>query len=154
MYNINTRSPAETTGLGTRLASHLAPGDFIALTGDLGAGKTQFAKGVASGLLVDPSLCVTSPTFTLLNVYSGRIPLYHFDFYRLHGQQDAIDLGFEEYFYGDGVCLIEWGERLGDEMPQEHLLIRFTITEEEQRLLTFIPCGERAEEIVRKLLSE
>ena len=151
MLTIITKSPAETAELGSRIAGILAPGDFIALTGDLGSGKTQFARGVAYGLLVDPAIYVTSPTYTLLNIYSGRIPLYHFDLYRLQGYQDIIDLGFEEYFYGDGVCLVEWAERLAVDIPQESLSIVFSHTGDDTRTLTFIPLGQRPREIIWKL---
>jgi tRNA threonylcarbamoyladenosine biosynthesis protein TsaE len=151
---VNTNCPEETVALGISLARLLAPGDFIALTGDLGAGKTQFARGVASGLHVDPSIPITSPTYTLLNIYQGRLPLYHFDLYRLQGAQDVVDLGFDEYFYGEGVCLVEWAERLAGEIPREHLTICFSHSGDDTRILEFIPSGQRAEDILRNLFTD
>jgi tRNA threonylcarbamoyladenosine biosynthesis protein TsaE len=152
VHSVVTRSVAETEALGAELAAHLAPGDFIALSGELGAGKTCFVRGVACGLAVDPGLYVTSPTYTLLNIYRGRIPLYHFDLYRL-GDGEVADLGFEEYFYGDGVCLVEWAERLGADMPEERLEIAFCHAENDSRCVQFLPVGGRYEQILRELFS-
>lgn len=146
-----SNSVLETIALGERLGSLLSSGDFIALTGDLGSGKTQFAKGIAAGLAVDPSVPVTSPTYTLVNIYKGRFPLYHFDLYRLHGDQDIVDLGFEEYFYGRGVCLVEWAERLNDLLPEERLEVALSHAGDECRRFTFTPFGDRACEIVERL---
>lgn len=146
-----SKSVLETIALGERLGSLLSSGDFIALTGDLGSGKTQFAKGIAAGLAVDPSVPVTSPTYTLVNIYKGRFPLYHFDLYRLHGDQDIVDLGFEEYFYGRGVCLVEWAERLNDLLPEERLEVALSHAGDECRRFTFTPFGDRAYEIVERL---
>ena len=149
-----TNSVLETVALGERLGALLTTGDFIALVGELGTGKTQFAKGVAVGLAVDASVPITSPTYTLMNVYTGRLSLYHFDLYRLNGDQDIIDLGFDEYFGGDGVCLVEWAERLVDEMPGERLVITLTNAGDERRRLDFNPRGDRARDIVRKLFTD
>lgn len=149
MSGITTHSAGETEALGRSLARLLAPGDFIALCGDLGAGKTCFARGVAAGLDVDQSVYVTSPTYTLLNIYSGRLPLYHFDLYRLAGGEVA-ELGFEEYFYGDGVCLVEWAERLGLEMPEDRLVITFSHGDGENRRLELTPYGLRSEQIMQQ----
>ena len=149
-----TNGVSETIAWGERLGALLTRGDFIALVGELGSGKTQFAKGVAVGLAVDASIPVTSPTYTLMNAYSGRLSLYHFDLYRLHGDQDVVDLGFDEYFGGDGVCLVEWAERLVDEMPDARLEIALTNAGGERRYLAFHPHGERATDIVRKLFAD
>lgn len=137
--------------MGTRLGALLNGGDFIALSGDLGAGKTHFAKGIATGLGVDPAVPITSPTYTLLNIYSGRIPFYHFDLYRLHGDQDILDLGFEEYFYGNGVCVVEWAERLRELLPPEHLMVTMAHAGENSRIFTLTPSGKRAWEIAHLL---
>ena len=150
MQSVVTRSMAETESLGAELATHLAPGDFIALRGDLGAGKTCFVRGVAKGLAVDPTIHVTSPTYTLLNIYYGRLPLYHFDLYRL-GEGEVADLGFEEYFYGDGACFVEWAERLGADMPEERLEIAFCHAENDCRCVQFLPIGGRYERFLREL---
>lgn len=115
-----TASAAETRALGQRLAATLAPGAVVALHGDLGAGKTQLVKGVAAGLGVDPA-AVSSPTFTLIHEYAGSVPVYHMDGYRTKRPEEFLALGVEEYLYGDGVCLIEWPERLGDLLPLDTL---------------------------------
>ncbi|HYS44299.1 MAG TPA: tRNA (adenosine(37)-N6)-threonylcarbamoyltransferase complex ATPase subunit type 1 TsaE, partial [Geobacteraceae bacterium] len=144
-------SAAQTVSLGERLGALLGEGDFIALTGELGSGKTQFARGVAAGIGVDPAVPVTSPTYTLMNLYHGRLPLYHFDLYRLAGDQDVADLGFEEYFYGSGVCLVEWAERLGCLLPEERLTVLFGYLDDNSRNISFEPSGERYEEIIKNM---
>lgn len=144
---IVSSSVEETMVIGRRLAAFLKPGDLVALTGELGAGKTQFAKGIATGLGVDPATPVTSPTYTLLNIYSGRYPLYHFDLYRLHDGQEVLDLGFDEYFHGDGVCLVEWAERLDDLLPDDCLHITMSHTADDCRRLFFQWQGPRGEDL-------
>ncbi|NBB99934.1 MAG: tRNA (adenosine(37)-N6)-threonylcarbamoyltransferase complex ATPase subunit type 1 TsaE [Bacteroidetes bacterium] len=120
-----TTSAAETRALGQRLAAALAPGAVVALHGALGAGKTQLVKGVAAGLGVDPA-AVSSPTFTLIHEYAGAAPVYHMDGYRTKRPEEFLALGVEEYLYGDGVCLIEWPERLGDLLPSDTLHLELT----------------------------
>ncbi len=118
-----TQSPEETFQLGKELSLQAGPGDLILLEGDLGAGKTLFAQGFAQGLGVREY--VNSPTFTLLQIYdSGRIPLYHFDLYRLESPEELFEVGAEEYFSGEGVCLVEWGERFAAWLPGPYVLIR------------------------------
>ncbi len=151
MLSVTTRSAAETAALGRRLGELLQPGDFVALTGELGAGKTQFARGVALGLAVDPAQPVTSPTYTLMNVYHGRCPFYHFDLYRLAGDDDAAELGFSEYFHGDGVCLVEWAERLISEMPAERLTVSFHHAGDDLRRIEFAASGDRYRELANTL---
>ena len=106
-----TRSAAETEQLGARLAEQLSPGDVVALRGGLGAGKTAFTRGLARGLgIEDP---VTSPTYTIVNEYpQGRLPLFHFDMYRLRGAEELFDLGWEDYLDRGGVCAVEWSENV------------------------------------------
>lgn len=140
---IVTHSAQETIDFGKRLGSILQQGDFIAVTGELGAGKTHLAKGIAMGLGVDPSIPVTSPTYTLLNIYAGRVPFYHFDLYRLHGDEDLLDLGFEEYFFGEGACLVEWAERLQEMLPEDRLVITMSHGGGDERVLKFEGTGER-----------
>jgi tRNA threonylcarbamoyladenosine biosynthesis protein TsaE len=116
-----TRSEAETLGLAAEFACMLRPGDVVALVGDLGSGKTVFTKGVAAGLGVCNT--VTSPTFTLIQEYRGRIPLHHMDLYRLRDIREILDIGVDEYFFSDGVCLIEWAEKLGDRLPDHAVIV-------------------------------
>lgn len=145
-----TASSEETADLGESLGKLLGPGSFIALYGDLGCGKTQFARGVAAGLGVDRSQPITSPTYTLVNEYPGRLPFYHFDLYRLHGNDDIVELGFEEYFYGQGVCLVEWAERIAGDLPAIRLDITILRAGENTRRLEFQPHGLLYESILKK----
>ena len=112
-----TLDELETVELGREFAELLSPGCVVAVFGELGSGKTRFIKGVCAGLEVKQS--ITSPTFTLINEYRGRLPVYHFDFYRISSLEEAMALGIEEYFYGDGVCLIEWAERISKVLPPD-----------------------------------
>ena len=123
MMQITTHSADETQALGQKLASRLAPGDVIAYFGDLGAGKTAFTRGLAQGLgITDP---VTSPTYTIVNEYlSGRIPLFHFDMYRLSSSDELFDIGWEDYLSRGGVCAVEWCENVEDALQDA---IRVTI---------------------------
>ena len=123
MMQITTHSADETQALGQKLASRLAPGDVIAYFGDLGAGKTAFSRGLAQGLgITDP---VTSPTYTIVNEYlSGRIPLFHFDMYRLSSSDELFDIGWEDYLSRGGVCAVEWSENVEDALQDA---IRVTI---------------------------
>lgn len=123
MMQITTHSADETQALGQKLASRLASGDVIAYFGDLGAGKTAFTRGLAQGLgITDP---VTSPTYTIVNEYlSGRIPLFHFDMYRLSSSYELFDIGWEDYLSRGGVCAVEWSENVEDALQDA---IRVTI---------------------------
>ena len=128
-------------GVGARLAGLLEPGDVVLLSGNLGAGKTVFAQGVAAGLGIDEP--VTSPTFTLIHEYQGRLPLYHVDLYRIAGEIEAGDLGLEDYLYGEGVTLIEWPERAAGLVPPARLLVALRPVAETKRAIRFEPSGER-----------
>lgn len=117
-----TFSRDDTFELGRKIGSVVKPGDIICLDGNLGVGKTVFAQGVAAGLMIDEDIC--SPTFTLIQEYTtGRIPLYHFDVYRISGPWDMEDIGYEDYFYGEGVCLVEWGNMIKDLFPPDTVFI-------------------------------
>lgn len=151
MLSIITRNADETATLGMRLGRLLKAGDFIALIGELGSGKTRFVQGVAAGLNVEPGRPVNSPTYSLLHIHSGRLPLYHFDLYRLSGDEDVEQLGFSEYFYGDGVSLVEWADRLHMEMPAERLTITFSYLGEDERRIDFTPLGNSYEALIIKL---
>jgi tRNA threonylcarbamoyladenosine biosynthesis protein TsaE len=129
-----SKSAEETFAAGRARAQGLGPGQIVALHGDLGAGKTQFVKGLVAGL--GSNAAVTSPTFTLIHEYSGgRLPVYHFDFYRLENRAAALRLGLEEYFSGDGVSVVEWADRFPDLVPPEAQWIRFTMKSDQVRLL-------------------
>ena len=119
---IETFSSEETAELGRKIGRLVQPGDIICLNGDLGVGKTVFTQGIADGLGIDDSIC--SPTFTLIQEYEqGRIPLYHFDVYRISGPWDMDDLGYEDYFFGNGVCLVEWGCLIEELLPNNTIMI-------------------------------
>jgi tRNA threonylcarbamoyladenosine biosynthesis protein TsaE len=141
---IVTRSPEETLVLGSALAPALVPGDVISLSGDLGAGKTTFVRGVAKALGVTGR--VTSPTFTIVHQHSGRYPLVHMDVYRLESFQEVLDLGFEELLDPEAILLVEWGEAVAPLLPRRHLEIelrRPTSSGPSERILTFRPRGEQ-----------
>ncbi|MBC7229262.1 MAG: tRNA (adenosine(37)-N6)-threonylcarbamoyltransferase complex ATPase subunit type 1 TsaE [Actinobacteria bacterium] len=136
-----TRGPSETQNLGERLAEELRAGDVLLLVGELGTGKTCFAQGVARGLGVWEKL--TSPTYTLLREYRGRLPLVHLDAYRLEGPLDLFDLGVEEYLEGDGVLVVEWADRARGFFRPPYLEVRFAYGGgEEERHIVFLPRGE------------
>jgi tRNA threonylcarbamoyladenosine biosynthesis protein TsaE len=129
-----TGSPEETQQIAADLARTLSPGAVLALHGDLGSGKTCFVQGLARGLGIDAP--VTSPTFSLIGEYTGRLKLYHMDLYRLRSAGDAFDLGLEDYVYGDGICAIEWAERVPGLLPAHTCHIRFRPgPEENQRFI-------------------
>ncbi len=136
-------SPAETTACGHKLALALFPGAVIALVGPLGAGKTYLVRAIAEGLGITNSRVVTSPTFVLIQEYDARLPIYHFDVYRLRAARDFVDLGVHEYFEGRGVSLVEWADRAEECLPAEHLRIAMTVTGESTRRLQFDAFGER-----------
>ena len=148
MKDIISNSAEETFGFGRKLGILLEPGDLVAFSGDLGAGKTCCIQGIAAGLGVQDITLVNSPTFTLIQEYQGRIPIYHFDVYRLAHEDDLYDLGYEEYFYGDGVTLIEWAERVTACLPEEHLAISVLIQSEQRRCIQLRPFGKRYEHIL------
>ncbi len=140
----------ETILLGERLANHLTGGDIIGLFGELGSGKTTFTKGIALGLKIKKE-SVHSPTFTLLNVYEGKLLLFHFDLYRLDQIKEILNLGYEEFFYGEGVSVIEWAEKLGRLLPQNYLKVQFTNVNENERKIRFSAKGKRSEAILKDL---
>lgn len=115
-------SEKETFDLGFKTGREAKPGQIISLEGDLGVGKTVFTAGFAKGLGIDEPVC--SPTFTILQVYEeGRIPLYHFDVYRIDDPDEMFEIGFDEYINSDGVCLIEWGNKIAEILPRETVII-------------------------------
>ena len=129
-----SNSEDETMVCAERLAGQLKPGDIVLLQGDLGAGKTTFVKGLVQGFKLSPKK-VNSPTFVLMNYYKGKLPIYHFDLYRLGNSKELDTLDFDEYFYGEGICLIEWPERLGEHKPKTYYLVEFKHKGENQRTI-------------------
>jgi len=125
-------SEQETMLFAEQLASQLKAGDIVLLQGDLGAGKTTFVKGLAKALKFSPAK-VNSPTFVIMNHYKGKLPIYHFDLYRLGNSKELDTLDFDEYFYGEGISLIEWPERLGEHKPEESYLVEFKHQSESKR---------------------
>jgi tRNA threonylcarbamoyladenosine biosynthesis protein TsaE len=142
---------AATTAFGRRLARLLFPGSLVALIGPLGAGKTHLVRAVAEGLGVADGRVVNSPTFVLIQEYNARLPIYHFDAYRLRSPAEFFDLGAHEYFEGNGVCLVEWADRVLECLPTEHLRIRIEVTGETSRRVTAEAYGEGYAAIVRTL---
>ncbi|MCX6354653.1 MAG: tRNA (adenosine(37)-N6)-threonylcarbamoyltransferase complex ATPase subunit type 1 TsaE [Candidatus Aureabacteria bacterium] len=130
---VTSSSPEETRALGEKIGSRLRAGAVVALFGELGSGKTCLVQGVASGLGVDPSVTVNSPSYVLINEYPGRIPLFHFDFYRVHDWREVYDLGWDDYLDKGGVIAIEWAERMNNLLPEEHIRIDLQITGENSR---------------------
>ena len=137
-YKITTHSDAETIEIAENLESKKFPNMVICLNGDLGSGKTVFTKGFAGAMAIDE---VTSPTFNIIKEYNGELPLFHMDVYRTNGKVDG--LGIEEYFYKDGVTIIEWAEMIEDILPSERLDITFKITGENNRVMVITPHGEK-----------
>ena len=131
----------DTQALGKRLSASLRAGDVVLLSGQMGAGKSEFARGVARGLGITSA--VPSPSFTILNAYDeGRLPLYHFDWYRIGDESELTDMGLDEFIGGDGVCLIEWHERAEDLLPDTCLEVLLCRQEDESRIITLIPHGD------------
>lgn len=147
-------SVTQTEAFGKKLGKLALPGDVITLFGPLGAGKTALTQAIGLGIEVPQSHYITSPTFSLLHEYPGRIPLYHMDLYRLSGEEEVADLGFEEYLYGDGLCVIEWPERLGSLLPENHLQIVLTITSETSRKAELSVFGATWQERITLLSKE
>lgn len=128
---IKTTSIEETYELGIKIGRVLNSGDIISLNGDLGAGKTQLTKGIAKGLEVEDY--ITSPTFTIVNEYRGRLPLYHFDVYRINDIDELYEIGFDEYIFGNGVSVIEWGDMISEILPKDIIKINIKKVDENIR---------------------
>ena len=125
--NFITESPAETQALGEKLGKTLKQGDVIALVGDLGTGKTCLTQGIARGIGIAPDEVVNSPSYILINEYNGTIPIYHIDLYRLENSEEIAELGLSEYIEGDGICIIEWAERMADALPDTCIKIHIML---------------------------
>lgn len=135
-----TNSPAETLQFGAKLAYLLEPGDVLCLHGDLGAGKTHLVKGISRGLGILEQL-VNSPTFTLIHEYQGRLPVYHFDLYRVKDVSELRDIGAEDYLYGTGVCVIEWPEIIENDLPPNAVHVTIKKINSTSRELTIRQSG-------------
>jgi len=153
---LQSASAGETRRLGALLGGVLAAGDIVLLTGDLGAGKTAFTQGIGAGLGVADT--INSPTFTILKEYAGRVPLYHFDLYRIEDPNELPALGFEDYFDGEGVCVVEWAERGEDgsggdaAWPASWLRIEFQKVSSSERTLCCSAMGQRGRALLAEFL--
>lgn len=147
-----TRSPEESEALGRSIGELARKGDVIGLEGSLGAGKTTLARGIARGLGVEDH--VSSPTFILMHLYAGRVPVFHFDVYRLADGSELLDLGFEEYAYDAGVTIVEWADRVQELLPPDHLILSIQGSAggaPSERRVTFTAAGGNAERILLAL---
>jgi tRNA threonylcarbamoyladenosine biosynthesis protein TsaE len=149
--SLATSSPAETEELGRRLGELLIPGTFVALCGELGGGKTCFTRGIVSGVAPQSAHLVASPTFAIMNEYPGTPPIHHFDFYRLSSSLEIAELGFEDYFQGEGICLAEWSERLEELLPTERLSVTFLHDGDDRRIITIQAEGAGPEALLERL---
>jgi tRNA threonylcarbamoyladenosine biosynthesis protein TsaE len=148
---IISNSPLETEELGAQLGSLVLPGNLLALLGGLGTGKTCFVRGIVSSAAPQSSHLVASPTFAIMNSYAGNIPVYHFDFYRLAGDNDIAELGFDDYFHGDGICVIEWSERLSDLLPDDYVTVQFEYSGDNRRQITLTSTGQMSKKTLERL---
>ena len=148
-----SKSPSETIRIGKTIGSSLQAGDVVALMGELGAGKTQFIKGLAQGIGVGKSAYVSSPSFTLINEYKGKIPFYHIDLYRLEEEKEAEELGLEEYFYGEGITAIEWADRIPSLLPGELLRVNIHYTGKQTRSIELVAKGKRYLNLLNQIQS-
>lgn len=137
---ITSKSEKETINFGEKIAKRLKPGDLVALSGDLGAGKTTLVKGIAKGLGVKDYRHVNSPSFVLVKEYKGKIPLYHFDIYRLNKLKDIEDIGYEDYLGRRGVVVIEWARKMGRILPKKYLEITLKIKSQNERKIEIKNC--------------
>ena len=150
-YELTSHSPDETQQLGRYIGELAVPGDIFLLVGSLGAGKTCLTQGIAWGLGIKEY--TLSPSFVLIRELNGRLPLYHIDLYRLDRLEEIVDLGLDDYLYGNGVCAVEWAEKGLSILPPEHLLIEIGYLGDTERIFQLKPSGRRYLEMVRKLKS-
>ncbi len=146
-----SKSEKETLSFGISLGKKLKPGDIICLFGQLGSGKTVLTKGIARGLQTEDKN-IQSPTFTLMNVHPAKkIPLYHFDLYRIEKTKEIESIGYEDFFYGQGISVVEWADKLGNLLPKKYLSIKIQHKSEDERLFTISPKGVRYKELLEVL---
>lgn len=141
-----------TKYIGEKIGKLLKPNDVLALTGDLGAGKTMMTQSIARGMGIEDY--ITSPTFTIVQEYEGKLPLFHFDVYRIADEEEMYYLGFDEYLARGGVCIIEWANLIENILPKERLDIELLYTEKEGRNMRLTPHGSRYEDLVKELIEE
>ncbi|RVU55054.1 tRNA (adenosine(37)-N6)-threonylcarbamoyltransferase complex ATPase subunit type 1 TsaE [Anaerosphaera multitolerans] len=146
---ISLKDVEETKVFGIKLGKLLRPGDVICLNGDLGAGKTTLTKSIGEGMGIEDY--ITSPTFTIINEYYGPVNLYHFDTYRLETEEDIFYMGFDEYFYGDGVCIVEWADKIKEALPEDYLELNIKRKTGEERIIDIVAVGLRSQELLEEL---
>ena len=147
---IKLNSLRETEQFGEKLGKVLKKGDVLCLNGDLGAGKTTLTKSIGLGLGVEEY--ITSPTFSLINEYRGNLPVYHFDVYRLENVDELDDLGFDEYFFGEGVCIIEWAEKIENMLPKEIIVLSIEKGQAiDKRIVSITGKGKRYKEVLEEM---
>jgi tRNA threonylcarbamoyladenosine biosynthesis protein TsaE len=151
--NILSRNAEETFSIGRIIGDNLYAGDILALTGELGAGKTCLTQGIARGLGVSEDYQITSPTFTLINEYHGRLKLYHLDLYRLNDFNDMEDISFEECLYAEGVCVIEWAEKIKFGFHDQVISISITYLDEDKRKILISGDGDKVAKLSNVLES-
>jgi len=149
----HSRTPSETVRLGKMIGCLLKRGDVVACIGELGAGKTQFIKGLAQGIGIQKSAYITSPSFTLIQEYEGRIPFYHIDLYRLGDVKEAEGLGLEEYFHSNGITAMEWADRILPLLPEEWLEIHIHGTGKKTRSIEVMGKGKRYLSLINRIRS-
>ena len=142
-FQITTFSLDETQALGQKIGATVTSGTVIALTGDLGSGKTSFVQGLARGLGVSPDFYITSPTFTIINEYPGRYRLFHVDLYRIDNPYETEEIGLYDIMGGDGITVIEWADRIENDLPTEHLHLQFKILDDETRKISIHAYGSK-----------
>jgi tRNA threonylcarbamoyladenosine biosynthesis protein TsaE len=148
---LSSDNPDKTYKWGTVLGSLLGRGDVVALVGELGAGKTTLTQGIVRGLGVAEGHYIGSPTFTLINEYEGRVPVYHLDFYRIEFPSEVINLGLEEYLDGDGVAIIEWADKIEALLPEEHMMVQLEYEDYSVRTLDIMSSGAHYDGLIESL---
>jgi len=151
IINLETHSAGETQSLGQKIGSMIQKPTTIALIGDLGSGKTAFVQGLAKGLDVPADYYITSPTFTLINQYPGRLPLLHVDLYRLETVQDLEDIGLDELLYDQAVLAVEWADKLAENLSGGYLSLQFEIIDDDCRKINLIAYGQSAINLINAL---
>lgn len=150
LLTYKTESAAETFNFGRLLGRILTKGDIVALTGELGGGKTCFTKGLARGIGLSPDIVITSPSFSLVNEYDGPCPLFHMDAYRMAAFDDFLSAGLDEYFYRDGVVVIEWADKWPDLLSKADVTVKFVIIDERRRTISLLADNEKGIDLLKR----